>query len=154
MKEEDSSKMSLSSSSEILKTVVPKDLPPMEMFFGDITAAMNELKKRSLGQADVLHLQSIIQGAKVYMELFADYLDYRGIEAGLDELEGKFRDFFATKTVRKREISHAVDCCRRLGTEVGVYGAYGSSSSVVVCLSISPRGRCLLRLSADKGTIL
>jgi hypothetical protein len=38
----------------------------------------------------VLRLRGIIAGVKIYKEIFADYLDYRGLEERLVELEGKY----------------------------------------------------------------
>jgi hypothetical protein len=64
---------------------VPEDLPSVEEQLRVLAAALNELKIPGLDQAEVLRLRSIIQGVKIYKELFADYVDYRGLEAEVEK---------------------------------------------------------------------
>lgn len=55
-----------------------------------LSAALKALETHGLDKSDVLRLRGIITGCKVYKELFADYIDYRGLEAELlDGREGK-----------------------------------------------------------------
>ena len=78
LKEEEPPKLRGSSSSSRLK--IPKELPSIETALKDLIAALDALKKSDLGSAEVLRLRSIIQGVKIYKELFADYVNYRGHE--------------------------------------------------------------------------
>jgi len=68
----------------------PKDLPSIEEALKTLNTALERLKTPGLEQSEVLRLRSIIQGVKIYQELFADYADYRGIETRLIELEAKY----------------------------------------------------------------
>jgi hypothetical protein len=53
-----------------------------------LSAALSSLE--TLEKSEVMRLRAIIQGAKVYKVLFADYVDYRGLEAELMELKAKW----------------------------------------------------------------
>jgi hypothetical protein len=66
--------------------VLPKELPTIEETLQMFNAALEGLKKPGIEQSEVLRLRSIIQGVKIYQELFADYLHYREVEAELVEL--------------------------------------------------------------------
>jgi hypothetical protein len=68
----------------------PKDLPSIEEALKTLNTALEGLKTPGLEQSEVLRLRSIIQGVRIYQELFADYADYRGIETRLIELEAKY----------------------------------------------------------------
>ena len=72
--------------------VLPEDLPSVKDQLKVLSAALKELETPGLEQSEVLRLRSIIQGVKIYQELFVDYVDYRGIEAELVELRGKYED--------------------------------------------------------------
>jgi hypothetical protein len=72
--------------------VLPEDLPSVKEQLKVLSAALKELETPGLEQSEVLRLRSIIQGVKIYQELFVDYVDYRGIEAELVELRGKYED--------------------------------------------------------------
>jgi IS30 family transposase len=72
--------------SERTTTTQPKDLPTVEEALKTFNAALEELKRPGLEQSEVLRLRSIIQGVKIYKDLFADYVHYREIEAELVEL--------------------------------------------------------------------
>jgi len=77
LKEEEPPKLRGSSSSRLK---IPKELPSIETALKDLIAALDALKESDLGSAEVLRLRSIIQGVKIYKELFADYVNYRGHE--------------------------------------------------------------------------
>jgi hypothetical protein len=53
-------------------------------------AALKALDKPGLDKAETLRLRTIIQGVKTYKELFADYVNYRGLEAELLDLREKY----------------------------------------------------------------
>jgi hypothetical protein len=69
------------------------ELPSVEKALQTLAAAMKALETEGLDQAETLRLRSIIQGVKVYQELFADFMDYRGIEAKLIDLDEKYARF-------------------------------------------------------------
>ena len=64
---------------------LPEDLPSIEMQLRVLAGAIEELKHGGLDKADVMRLRSIIGGVKAYKELFADYVDYRGIELKVEK---------------------------------------------------------------------
>lgn len=70
--------------------ILPSQLPSVESQLKVLSAALKALEQPGLEQAETLRLRSIIQGVKVYKELFADYVDYRGIEAELVELRKEY----------------------------------------------------------------
>ena len=65
---------------------LPEELPSVEEALKTLSAALKTLERPGLGQAEVLRLRCIVQGVKVYKELFTDYVDYRGMEGELVEL--------------------------------------------------------------------
>jgi hypothetical protein len=69
---------------------LPEDLPSIEEALKTLNNALKALETPGLDQAETLRLGKIIQGVKIYKEIFADYLDYRGLEIRLIELEGKY----------------------------------------------------------------
>jgi len=71
-------------------TTSNEELPSVEEALQKLNAALKALETPGLDQAETLRLRSIIQGVKIYKELFADYVDYRGIEAELVELRQEF----------------------------------------------------------------
>jgi hypothetical protein len=69
---------------------LPKELPSVEDSLRTLSAALKALDMPGLDQSEVLRLRGIITGVKIYKELYADYLDYHGLEAELIELKEKF----------------------------------------------------------------
>jgi hypothetical protein len=65
---------------------VPERLPSVEEELKVLSAAILALRQPGLCRAEVSRLHSIIVGVKVYQELFAEYVDYRGLEAEVLEL--------------------------------------------------------------------
>jgi len=45
--------------------------------------ALSALRQPNLPRVEIMRLRAIIEGVKIYKALFADYLDYRGIEKEL-----------------------------------------------------------------------
>jgi hypothetical protein len=72
--------------------VLPEGLPSVKEQLKVLSAVLKELETPGLEQSEVLRLRSIIQGVKIYQELFVDYVDYRGIEAELVELRQKYEE--------------------------------------------------------------
>jgi hypothetical protein len=76
---------------------LPPELPSIEEALISLSAALKALEQPGLDQAEVLRLRSIISGVKTYKELFADYVDYRGLEAEVMELRKKYAEEIAKK---------------------------------------------------------
>lgn len=89
LKEEEDRKKHSSSST---KLELPDELPSVEETLKTLAAALKALEAPELEKSDVLRLRGIIAGCKVYKELFADYVDYRGLEAELLELRQKYAE--------------------------------------------------------------
>jgi hypothetical protein len=70
----------------------PEELPSVEETLKTLSAALKALETPGLDKGEILRLRGIIAGAKVYKELLADYIDYRGLEAELLELSGKYEE--------------------------------------------------------------
>jgi hypothetical protein len=87
-KEEEETGKKCSSSSSFLE--LPDELPSVEEALKTLAAALKALDAPGLERSEVLRLRGIISGAKVYKELLADYINYRGIEAELLELRNKY----------------------------------------------------------------
>ncbi len=81
----DEEKLNLSTTTSNLE--LPEELASVEEALIKLSAALAVLEKRGLEKSDVLRLQNTILGVKVYKELLADYIDYRGLEAELVELK-------------------------------------------------------------------
>ena len=72
--------------------ILPLELPSVEDELKVLSAALKALEQQGLEQSETLRLRSIIQGVRIYEDLFADYVDYRGIEMELVELRTKYED--------------------------------------------------------------
>ncbi|MCW4018009.1 MAG: hypothetical protein NWF00_04935 [Candidatus Bathyarchaeota archaeon] len=72
------------------KEFMPAELPSVEEMLRKMVAAVNALETSALDKSEVLRLRGIITGVKVYQELLAEYLDYRGLEAELLNLRAKY----------------------------------------------------------------
>ncbi len=59
------------------------DLPSIEEKLKVLNAALVALEKPGLSRNEVLRLRTVVQGVKIYNALFAEYLNYRGIEQEL-----------------------------------------------------------------------
>jgi hypothetical protein len=66
--------------------VLPEELPSVEEALKILCAALDALQHKGLDQAEVFRLRTIIQGCKIYKELLADYVNYRGIEAQIEKM--------------------------------------------------------------------
>jgi hypothetical protein len=87
MKEQQQSAANCCCSSDL---ELPEEMPSVEEALKILCAALKALETPGLAKSEVLRLRSIISGIKTYKELFVDYLDYRGLEQRLIELEGKY----------------------------------------------------------------
>ncbi len=92
LEDDDGSEKNTSSSSTFDKLVLPPELPSIEEGLKTLAGALKVLETQNLDKTDVLRLRIIIQGVKVYQELIAQYVDYRGFEAELLEWREKYAD--------------------------------------------------------------
>jgi hypothetical protein len=69
---------------------IPEDLPSVEEALQILAAALRAGAQEGLDKVEVQRLSVVATLARTYKELFADYVNYRGIEAKLVELEGKY----------------------------------------------------------------
>jgi hypothetical protein len=72
------------------KLTLPEELPSVEKALQKLNNALVSLETPGLDQAETLRLRSIIQGVKMYIEKFAEFLNYRELETRLIELERKY----------------------------------------------------------------
>jgi len=77
--------------------IIPVELPSVEEALLKLAGAMNALETEGLSKTEIARLRSIIQASGVYQKRFAEYVDYRGIEAELVELRRKY-DELSKKT--------------------------------------------------------
>ncbi len=59
------------------------ELPNIEEILKQVAFALQSLKQPGLSHAEIQRFRSMIQGAKVYKELFAEYAHYLEIEKEL-----------------------------------------------------------------------
>ncbi len=71
------------------RLTLPSELPSIEEQLKVLSAALKALEQPDLSPAETLRLRSIIQGVKIYKELFVEYVDIRGFEAEILELRKK-----------------------------------------------------------------
>jgi hypothetical protein len=90
LREEEEERKKQSSSS--FKLELPKELPSVEETLMTLSGALKALDNSLLEKTDIFRLKCIISGAKVYKELLADYINYRGLEAELLELREKYAE--------------------------------------------------------------
>jgi hypothetical protein len=62
---------------------IPEELPTVEEALKMQMGALNALRQPNLPRVEIMRLRAIIEGVKIYKALFADYLDYRGVEKEL-----------------------------------------------------------------------
>ena len=72
------------------KLNLPKDLPNIEETLQILGAALLKSAEAGLDKDEVQRLQVVPTLAETYKDAFAEYLDYRGIEARLDKLEANY----------------------------------------------------------------
>jgi hypothetical protein len=83
---------------------MPTELPSVEEALKELTAAMKALKTPGLSRNEILRLRTIVSTAKIYQALVAEYIDYRGIEKNLIELEKKYSDLMRDKKQKIGEL--------------------------------------------------
>ena len=71
---------------------IPEELPTVEEALKMQMGALNALRQPNLPRVEIMRLRAIIEGVKIYKALFADYLDYRGIEKELVRIHKQLED--------------------------------------------------------------
>ena len=69
---------------------LPKELPSVEETLKKLAAAFETACTPGLDRVEVQRLQVVATLSKTYNELLADYLNYRGIETKLNDMEVKY----------------------------------------------------------------
>ena len=69
---------------------LPKELFSVEEALGMLAAALKTASIPGIARAEIQRLQVVGSLAKTYKEILDDYVDYRGIEAKLFEMEEKY----------------------------------------------------------------
>ena len=81
--------------------VMPKDLPSVEEALKKLAAAMKALETPGLSKTEVTRLRSLIQATGAYQVRFAEYVNYRGLEKGLVELEEKYEELVKREKLKE-----------------------------------------------------
>jgi len=84
---------------------LPPELPSVEEALKILAAALKAGSEGGLNRTEVQRLHAIANLARTYKELLADYIDYRGIEVKLLEMEEKYAQLAAEKP-KNNEIKH------------------------------------------------
>jgi DNA repair ATPase RecN len=69
---------------------LPKELPSVEEAIKKLAAALETASTPGLDRVEVQRLQVVANLAKAYEETLAHYLNYREIEAKLNDMEAKY----------------------------------------------------------------
>jgi hypothetical protein len=69
---------------------LPKELPSVEDALKKLAAALDIVSTPGLEKAEVQRLQVLATLAKTYKEILSDYINYRGIEERLNNMEAKY----------------------------------------------------------------
>ncbi len=72
--------------------ILPKELPSVEEALLMLAGAMDALRTPGLSKTEVTRLRSLVQAASMYQVKVAEYVDYRGIEKKVIQLERKYRE--------------------------------------------------------------
>ena len=87
----------VTTTSHLTTLVLPSELPSVEEQLKVLAAALEALRSPEICKLDVLRLREIIHGVRVYQDKLADYVDYRGIEAKVVDLEAKYAKLLEDK---------------------------------------------------------
>ena len=89
--------------------ILPKELPSVEEALVLLAGAMAALKTPGLSKIEVMRLRSLIQASSAYQVKFAEYVDYRGLEKELIELERKYSEIVKRDQPLKETEEKAVE---------------------------------------------
>lgn len=79
----------VTTTSKLSELQLPAELPSIEEQLKVLAAAI-ETRIGQVEQLGVMRLRTIIQGVRVYQDLLAKFVDYRGVEAKVADLEEKY----------------------------------------------------------------
>ena len=85
--------------------VLPKDLPSVEEALLKVAAAMKALEKPGLSKTEIMRLRTLIQTSGLYQKRFAEYVNYRQIEAKVD----KALEFLKQREQDRAEVQNRQD---------------------------------------------
>jgi hypothetical protein len=95
---------STTTSTVAFEIILPKELYSVEEALGMLAGAMKALQTPGLSKTEIMRLRNLIQAASVYQVKFAEYLDYRGTEKWLIELERKYRELVKREPVQNKPV--------------------------------------------------
>jgi hypothetical protein len=85
---EEVTKHGISSSSNEIE--LPPELPSVETALKILAGALEKAKQPNLTRTEIQRLNAIVNLVHTYQDLLAEYIDYRGIERKLVDLEAKY----------------------------------------------------------------
>ncbi|HSV49195.1 MAG TPA: hypothetical protein VLH35_02680 [Candidatus Acidoferrales bacterium] len=74
---------------------LPAELPSVEETLKKLAGALEASSEAGLSKVEVQRLQVVATLARAYKDILSDYLDYRGIEAKLNDMEAKYASLLA-----------------------------------------------------------
>ena len=77
---------------------LPKELPSVQETLQKLAAAMETASTPGLARGEVQRLQVVATLAKTYKEILVDFINYREIEAKLNDMEAKYATLLKGKT--------------------------------------------------------
>ena len=81
---------------------IPKDLPSVEEALRKLALALNTSSTPGLDRVEVQRLQVVANLARAYEETFSRYLNYREVEAKLNDMEAKYDELL--KETKKSDV--------------------------------------------------
>ena len=92
-------RLGLSTASQVTAAAIPlpAELPSVEEVLKKLAGALEAACAPALGKVEVQRLQVVATLAKTYKEILADYINYREIEAKLNDMEAKYAALLQTK---------------------------------------------------------
>jgi len=73
-----------------LNLPLPVELPSVEDQLKVIAAALKLMQTSGLGKDEVIRLRNVVKSAESYIDRYAQYLDYRGLEEKVERLIASF----------------------------------------------------------------
>jgi hypothetical protein len=93
-------RLGLPVSGQVTATAIPlpAELPSVEETLKKLAGALEAASAPGLSKVEVQRLQAVATLARAYKEILADYLNYREIEAKLNDMEAKYAALLQQKT--------------------------------------------------------
>jgi len=76
--------------SSSIELELPPELPSIETALKILAAALQTAKQPNLNRTEILKLNAVVNLVRTYQALLAEYIDYRGIERKLLDMEAKY----------------------------------------------------------------